>query len=124
MVIEVNDQLCQGHLVGHQDSLSLDVFHLFKSAAPRSYQIHNCADIAAGRENRDIHPRLFDLLDIARGGENWWGIHLQQPPPLLWDIKFPPRSGGQDIPGLLPVQSLLYEFPWQTTPEATAETTT
>ena len=66
LVVEVDDELRQRHLVRQQDALLVDVFHFAEAAAPRLDELHHRPDIAAGRNDRKVDPGLLDAIESAR----------------------------------------------------------
>ena len=97
LVIKVNDQFCQRHTVRQQDTLSLNVLHLLERATTRGHQVHNGTDVAGGREDRNIHPWLFDLLNRILWRKLWWIVDLHQLAVGLSDVVLHTRSRRKNI---------------------------
>src|ERR1019366_2621415 len=111
-------------MIGDQNTLSFNIFYLFNNTTARCYQLHNSADVARGRKNRDIHHWLLDLLDLAKRGHIRWIIDFYKLAPRFGDMIFYAWSSCQNIQIVLALQPFLHDLHVQQAEKSTTEAKT
>src|SRR5918995_6677535 len=66
LVVEIDDELGERHLESHLDAVRVNVDQLSVVSPPTGDQLHDSADVACRRDDRDIEPWLSNFLDISR----------------------------------------------------------
>ena len=113
LVIEVEDDLVEGKLVGQEDALGADVFHLLLLAALALEELEDVAEVLVRRQDEGLDDRLLDLRDSLGIGKLGGVVDLDD---LARRVRHPVAHarGRRDEAQLeIPLQPLLDDLPVQ-----------
>src|SRR5438034_6540885 len=122
LIVEIDDDLGQWHVVLEHRARRVDIRHLEQRAALVLREIHDRPDVVRRRDERRLHPRLADLLDRPRIGEHRRVVDRDLVALLRDDAVFDRRRGRDEVHVVLALEPLLDDLEMEQAEEAAAET--
>ncbi len=121
LVIKVEDDLYQRHLIGEGDALFVQILDVFLDAAPLLNQADNVADILFRDNDFGIHEGFHDVFYVDGIGEVYGVVDFHLLAAFECDEESDAWRGGDDGDVVFPVHSLFDDLQMQHTQKAATE---